>query len=177
MNSQEARLPGPSCWLLFGAQLVRLTVRTDQHRVCSTTDRQDFYHAARVREERAATNSVGPAFDLADLSCTSEYASFLASFKVPKDSRLVRGDMLHMARVPSSLLLLPVRSWGLPVSFSRRIMRVLSRPLKCWQPRDSFLASSAVETGLWTWDPFDQGCRPPPCSSEDRELAKRRGRW
>ena len=102
-NAQEGRLSGPSALLPPGYILTEISVDRYTHALRgSSTDRRDFYHQAKVSNERALHNAVGPPLPpgtLADLEpvCLDEPPA--------KGSREMFGD--GFGRVPRGLLVPP----------------------------------------------------------------------
>ena len=110
-NSLEGRLLGPSRFLPTGPLLARVHVPKGCCLVGSVTDRRDFYTQARVSEERAVTNAIGPAFRLGAFKGTNAYSAFL--LKSAQDRRQPRGKG-HFLGEPPPALLVNDKSWVHP---------------------------------------------------------------
>ena len=106
MNSQEAKVSGPSSDLPAGCDLTSLLVRPQAECVTiSITDRSDFYHQFRSSHARAYTNTVYPSVPAESVKDTSAYALFLARSAKRKVREQI-GDHLE-SFVPSSVLVPP----------------------------------------------------------------------
>ena len=103
MNSQEARVGGPSSDLPSGYDICSLIVNPKIQSVAiSITDRSDFYHQFLATPSRAYGNTVAPSVPVDILQQTDAYRSFRARTS-KKKTREKTGDHLEQFS-PSSLL-------------------------------------------------------------------------
>lgn len=106
MNSQEAKVCGPSSELPAGSDLTSLIVCLRTERITiSITDRSDFYHQFRSSPSRARTNTLFPSIPVELVKGTAAYERFLAGASKKKVREQV-GDHLE-GYVPSSVLVPP----------------------------------------------------------------------
>ena len=100
-NFVEGRIsPGPSHEIPSATALLQLEARRfHEVLVGAIADRRDFYHQFHVTYERAATNTVYPAFCLGDFKHTAAYSAFVQTFaKQRARPREEVGDFLGMPR-------------------------------------------------------------------------------
>ena len=75
-NSRERAIDGPSHHLPPGFLLTNLRIEPyEECLVGSITDRRDFYHQAKVTDERARSNLLSFSFAEEDLACTDAWES------------------------------------------------------------------------------------------------------
>ena len=106
MNSQEAKVCGPSSDLPAGSDLTSLIVCPHSERITiSITDRSDFYHQFKSSPSRARTNTLFPSIPISLVKGTAAYENFLAGVSKKKVREQV-GDHLE-GFVPSPVLVSP----------------------------------------------------------------------
>ena len=106
MNSQEAKVCGPSSDLPAGSDLTSLIVCPHSERITiSITDRSDFYHQFKSSPSRARANTLFPSIPISLVKGTAAYKNFLAGV-LKKKVREQVGDHLE-GFVPSPVLISP----------------------------------------------------------------------
>ena len=111
MNSQEAKVGGPSSDLPSGYDIVSLIVNPKIQSVAiSITDRSDFYHQCYATPSRAYGNTVAPSVPAELLQQTNAYRVFKARTS-RKKIRQKTGDHLEQFTPTSVLCPEPGHLW------------------------------------------------------------------
>ena len=108
-NAMECKVPGPSSDLPSGVDLCDLYIDpSSSSLLLSITDRRDFYHQLEITQQKAITNTIGPAIPTELTKDTKAFSAFILGSTGKKYDRIRQGDRLERDAIFGSRVEYPV---------------------------------------------------------------------